>query len=311
MTDTELRHRIPILRRFNRFYTRRIGVLRREFLQSPYSLAQARVIFELAQRKQTTAGELLGALGLDPGYLSRLMRGFEKEELIIRERSAADGRQWLLRLTPAGEAVFATLNQRSNSEAETLLRKLSAEEQTRLLGAMQAIEAILDDAAEDLPPTIIRRHRAGDIGWITYRHGQNYAAEYGFDESFEALVAKILADLVLEGDPQREAIWIAERDGERVASIVCADAGKGVAQLRLLLVEPQARGSGLGGALIDECLRFARQVGYRSIKLWTQSILNTARHLYEKAGFRLVEKEEHRSFGKNLVAEIWAMDLND
>ncbi len=237
------------------------------------------------------------------------MSAFEKEGLVRKVPSESDKRHRLIRLTAKGKKAFSVLNERSTREVTELLQRLSAEDQHRLLHAMQTIERVLGGAPSSAAPYILRLHRAGDIGWITHRHGVLYAEEYGFDETFEALVAEILARFIADHDPKRERIWIAERDGERVGSVMIVDAGDQVAQLRLLLVEPEARGKGLGAHLIQECIDFSRRNGYRKIKLWTQSILAEARHLYAKSGFEIVDEESHRSFGHDLIAEIWQLPL--
>ncbi len=311
--------RVDSVRRFNRFYTRQIGLLAGHYLDSPFSLTQARVIYELAQHDTTTATGLVRQLGLDPGYLSRLLRGFQRRGLLSKQRSARDGRQSLLRLTAKGQRAFQTLNTRSQGDLEAMLGALPAADQSRLVGAMQAIEGLLgapaaaatSAAAPSAKPAayLLRPPRPGDMGWVVARHGALYAQEYGWDEQFEALVAEIVAKFVQELDPQRERCWIAEQDGENVGSVFLVKKSGTVAKLRLLLVEPKARGLGLGARLVDECLRFARQAGYRQMTLWTNSVLLAARHIYAKAGFKLVESGPHHSFGHDLVEETWRLDL--
>ena len=302
---------VSAVRRFNRFYTRRIGVLEEGHLHSPFSLAEVRVLYELAHREDPTAAELAKELGLDAGYLSRILRRFEQRGLVGRTPSAADGRQSHLRLADAGRETFATLNARSSDEIAAMLAPLSPAEQRRLVEAMGVIERLLGAGAEPRTPYVLRPHQPGDIGWVISRHGALYAQEYGFDERFEALVAEIAAHFLRHFDPRRERCWIAERGGESVGSVflVRHPDAEGVAKLRLLLVEPSARGLGIGARLVDECVRFARRAGYRTITLWTQSMLHAARRIYEQAGFRLVREDPHHSFGHDLVGETWELEL--
>lgn len=310
MTEDQLNKNIEKIRRFNRFYTKQIGLLTQGLLKTRFPLTQARIIFELAQHVQSTAKDVIHELGIDPAYLSRILTTFEKEGLIRKVQSKSDNRQWFLKLTAKGKKSFSILNNRSSQEVKVLLRSLSSEDRHRLLSAMHTIENILEAKSNPTTIFLLRSPRPGDIGWITHRHGVLYAEEYGFDETFEALVAEILTRFIQHHDARRERIWIAEQDGESVGSVVVTDAGNLVAQLRLLLVEPQARGKGLGKRLIDECVNFSKRTGYTKIKLWTQSILLEARHLYEKSGFRLVEEKPHTSFGQELVAEIWELPLS-
>jgi len=309
MAVRELEQRVEAARRFNRFYTRTIGVLREGAYKSPFSLTEVRVLYELAHRDQPTATALGRDLGLDAGYLSRILRGFERRGLVIKTRSAADGRQSHLALTAQGRKVFAPLNARSHDEVAALLGGLSSAAQGRLVGAMQTIERLLGDREEPHAPYVLRSPQPGDLGWVVHRHGAVYAQEYGYDAQFEALVAGIVAQFVQRLDPKRERCWIAEQRGEVVGSVFLVARSKTVAQLRLLLVEPNARGSGLGTRLVSECVRFARQTVYRKVMLWTQSELRAARRLYEAAGFRMVRKEKNHSFGKDLVSETWELDL--
>ena len=296
-------------RRFNRFYTKQIGLLSQGILKTRFPLIQARVLYELAQQKQTTASTLVDKLNIDPGYLSRILSNFEKKGLLRKHRSTTDSRQRILKLTNPGKKSFAELDERSRRVAEEMLLGLVDEDRHRLLHAMQTIETILDTQPKPSTPYLLRPHRPGDIGWIIHRHGVVYAEEYGFDETFEALVAEILVQFIHEHDPKREGLWIAEQEGERIGSVMIVDAGDQVAQLRLLLVEPKARGQSVGMRLIDECLNFSRRNRYRKIKLWTQSNLPQARHLYAKAGFERVSQSAHKSFGQDLIAEIWEMPL--
>jgi DNA-binding MarR family transcriptional regulator/GNAT superfamily N-acetyltransferase len=309
MNPTPLNERIEMVRRFNRFYTRQIGVLSEGLLRTPYSLTEARVIFELSRRKSTTASRLGVDLGIDAGYMSRIVRGLEKGGLLRRARSKRDRRERLLGLTARGRKVFGTLNSRARREVRGMLEALPAENQNRLLGAMETIRSVLEPGDSKLEPYLLRPVRPGDIGWVIHRHGVLYAEEYGWDESFEALVARILGDFVKNLDPQRERSWIAEADGQIVGSVFCVKGSKTMAKLRLLLVEPRCRGMGVGSRLVDECIRFARQAGYRKLSLWTNSVLHAARRIYERAGFELVKEERHQSFGENLTGQFWELDL--
>ncbi len=300
------------VRRFNRFYTRQIGVLQDGLLRSPFSLTEVRVLYELAHRDKPTAGMLCAELGIDAGYLSRLLRAFEKRQLIRREPSRTDGRQSLLGLTAKGRRTFAPLEARSNEQVAGMLAKLSPAARKRLMVAMHGIENLLGDeqAPAPKPPYLLRPHQPGDMGWVVHRHGVLYSQEYGYDERFEALVAEIVAEFIQHFDLRRERCWIAEREGEIVGSVFVVKKSKTVSKLRLLLVEPSARGLGIGRRLVGECVRFARQVGYRKMMLWTQSELGAARHLYKEARFRLVRREPHQSWGRDdLVSETWELKL--
>ena len=299
---------VDAVRHFNRFYTRRIGVLEEGLLRSPYTLTEARLIYELAQTPQTTATALGRDLSLDLGYLSRLLQSLKRRGLVQAKRAAHDGRHALLSLTEKGRKAFAMLNSRSREEMSSMLSSLRKPERERLIGAMKTVESLL--AGEKRAPRIVlRAHRPGDMGWVVKAHGEVYAEEYGWDERFEALVADIAAKFVQNFDAKRERCWIAELDGERVGSVFVVQQSKRVAKLRLLLVEPKARGIGLGKRLVDECIRFARANGYKKLVLWTQSNLAAARHLYKKAGFRLVKKQRHKSFGYDLLGEYWELRL--
>jgi DNA-binding MarR family transcriptional regulator/GNAT superfamily N-acetyltransferase len=300
---------IAEIRRFNRFYTRRIGVLRPDLLGSPFTLTEARILYEIAHSDGTTAARLGRELELDRGYLSRLLRGFEHRGLLQRTTSAADRRQQRLSLTEQGETAFAPLDDRSREETGRLLSRLNVSERDRLIAAVRTIEALLGARSEAAAPYLLRPPGPGDMGWVVARHGALYAEEYGWNEEFEALVAEIVASFMRNYNPQRECCWIAEKDGSNAGSAVLVAATAETAQLRLLLVEPGARGLGIGERLVDECLRFARQVRYRSVSLWTNSVLHAARRLYEKIGFRLVEARPHRSFGQDLVGETWELTL--
>jgi DNA-binding MarR family transcriptional regulator/N-acetylglutamate synthase-like GNAT family acetyltransferase len=309
MPKEDPRTRIDALRRFNRFFTRQIGVLREGLLHTPYSLTEARILFEIANHHDLTASDLSRELGLDPGYLSRILAGLERRDLIERTPSESDARRLLLALTPEGRDAFSLLDARSREEVAEMLGELSEEEQQRLLEAMRTIERILDKGFKYSEPFFLRTHEPGDMGWVVHRHGVLYAREYGWDERFEALVARIVADFINNLDPARERCWIAEMEGERIGCVFVVKANDEVAKLRLLLVEPKARGLGLGSRLVEECIRFARSRGYKTLTLWTNSVLDAARHIYEDQGFMLVEEEEHHSFGKGLVGQNWELAL--
>jgi DNA-binding MarR family transcriptional regulator/GNAT superfamily N-acetyltransferase len=303
--------RIAAVRGFNRFYTRQIGVLRKTFLDSPYSLGEARVLYELASGRASTASQIGRALDLDAGYLSRVLRNFEKRGLIARTASARDARQSVLALTARGRNTYAPLERRSQRDTGAMLGRLKPTEQARLIAAMTLIESLLG-AAVPLPPTpgyILRAPRPGDFGWIVKRNAELYAQEYRWKEPFEGVCAQIVADFVNTFDAERERCWIAEMDGERVGCIFLAKDAAKVARIRLLLVEPKARGLGLGARLVDECIGFARRAGYRKVTLWTHSVLSAARHIYEKAGFKLMRSERHKSWGPPVVSEYWDLQL--
>jgi len=308
-SEGDFDQRVDDVRRFNRFYTRQIGVLEEGLLASPYSLTEVRVLYELAHRDQPTATEVGKTLGLDGGYLSRILRGFQQRGLVDSTPSEADGRQNLLRLTGQGRETFGTLEARARESIGAMLAPLPASEQHRLVAAMQAVEAVLVARPESEEPYLLRPHRPGDMGWVVHRHGVLYAQEYGFDERFEALVAEIVAKFIRELDPERERCWIAERDGEIVGCVFLVKDSDKVAKLRLLLVEPKARGLGLGRRLVGECTRFARRAGYTKLTLWTNAELHAARHLYEGAGFRLVHEQPHRSWGPDCIGQTWDLEL--
>jgi DNA-binding MarR family transcriptional regulator/GNAT superfamily N-acetyltransferase len=307
--DSELLERVAAVRAFNRFYTQQIGVLHESLAKSPFSLTEARVLYELAHREESTATTLGDQLDLDPGYLSRILASFKRRGLIRRTACAADGRQSILQLTKEGGEAFATLNLGSQNDVMQLLDRMAPPEQRQLVGAMQTVERLLRTPGKSDTSFILRPHQIGDIGWIVQQHGIVYAQEYGWNEQFEGLVAKIAADFLEAHDPKRERCWIAEKDGENVGCVFLVANSKTVAQLRLLLVEPRARGLGIGKRLVSECVRFARQTGYRKIILWTNNVLHAARHLYERAGFRLIHEEPHRSFGVRLIGETWELKL--
>ena len=309
MGETDIRRRVEAVRRFNRFYTQQIGGLQERLLRSPFSLTEVRVLYELAHRQKLTATELGKELGLDGGYLSRILRGFEERGLIGKRPSEADGRQSHLWLTGKGRNAFAPINARSHDEITAVLGNLSTSQQNRLVEAMHTIEGLLGAQPEQKSLYLLRLHRPGDMGWVVHSHAALYAQEYRWDEQFEALVAGIVAKFIQHYDPKHERCWIAEKDGEPVGSVFLVKRSKTAAKLRLLLVEPRARGVGLGTRLVNECIVFARQAGYRKIMLWTNSVLYAARHIYEKAGFRLVHEEAHHSFGHDLIGETWELKL--
>lgn len=307
MPDVDFDNRIEAVRQFNRFHTRKIGVLNEGLLGGPFSLAEARVLYELATREQTIASELASELRLDPGYLSRILRGFANRGLIKRQPSDTDARQSVLSLTRQGRKAFATMDARSRAEVAEMLHGLTGTDQNRLVAAMRQIAELLEPRTPGKVSYILRPHRPGDMGWIVHRHGVLYAEQYGWDERFEGLVAGVAAQFIERFDPKRERCWIAEIEGEMVGCVLLAKQSQTVAKLRLLLVEPKARGLGIGTRLVDELVRFARQVGYKKVVLWTNSILLPARRLYERAGFRLVHEEPHDSFGSGLIGETWEL----
>lgn len=305
-----LDNKVDQVRKFNRIYTRKIGVLHEGLLHSSYSLSEVRILFEIANSDNPTATKLSRELGLDAGYLSRILTRFEEKELTERVRSEHDGRQFFIRLTQEGMKVFSVLDQRSRDEVAEILNELSEEEQQKLLKSMHDIANILDKKSFKFSEAFfLRSHHPGDMGWVTHRHGVLYAQEYGWDERFEALVAQIAADFINNYKPERERCIIAEMNSEIVGSVFVVQSSETVAKLRLLLVEPKARGLGLGSRLVQECITFARRAGYQKLVLWTNSVLVEARRIYDKAGFKLVEHEEHHSFGKDLIGETWELTL--
>jgi DNA-binding MarR family transcriptional regulator/GNAT superfamily N-acetyltransferase len=305
--------RITAVRGFNRFYTRQVGVLRKTFLDSPYSLGEARVLYEIASGRSRTASDIGRALDLDAGYLSRVLRNFEKRGLIERKTSVGDARQSHLTLTARGRKAYAPLERRSQHDTGAMLGKLDPADQARLIAAMTTIETLLGGTAQAKPQTgdgySLRAPRIGDFGWIVKRHGELYAQEYQWTAPFEGVCAQIVADFVNKFDPRRERCWIAELNGENVGSVFLAKESATVARLRLLLVDPKARGLGLGAKLTDESIRFARSAGYKKITLWTHSVLTAARHIYQKAGFKLMRSEKHKSWGRPVVSEHWDLEL--
>lgn len=301
--------RIAALRRFNRFYTREIGVLRKGFLGSPFSLAEARVLYEIWRGNRPTATDIARALDLDAGYLSRVLRAFENGGLIAKTVSKTDARQAHLSLTARGKKTFAPLERASQDSASAMLGKLPLSDQKRLVAAMATIEQLIGPAQANVQPYLMRPHRPGDMGWVVARHATVYGEEYGWDETIEALTAEIVATFVRNYDPKRERCWIAERDGEIVGCVFLVKEDETTARLRLLIVDPKARGLGIGARLVDECVQFARAAGYRRITLWTHRVLDGARKLYIGAGFQLTREWTHDDFGKTLVAETWDLEL--
>lgn len=299
---------VSTIRAFNRFYTRKIGVVD-GMASSPFSLAEARVLYELARRERPTATEIRKELGLDAGYLSRILLGFERRKIVARAQSKSDERQKFLSLTAKGRKIFVALNERSNRDAAAMIEKLSPAVRSRLIGALQTVRTVLGDAPETRTAYVLRQHEAGDMGWVVERQGILYVREYGWDETYEALAAEIVAQFIRNYDPKRGRCWIAEKDGVRVGVVFAVKASEELAKLRLLHVEPEARGLGIGRRLVEECIRFARHAGYKRMTLWTSSILTAARHIYADAGFELMRSENQHGFGKDLTMETWELDL--
>ena len=302
---------VAAVRRFNRFYTRAIGVLEKGYLGTDYTLAEGRVLYEIATSDGVTAKRIGEITGLDAGYLSRIVGRFERDGVVARERSASDGRSATLRLTPHGQTVFAPFDDRSARMVEGLIGRLSAPARSRLTGALAEIEALLDAPP---PETVtLRPHRPGDMGWVVERHAMVYGREYGWGEKIEAVTAHIVADFLDNFDPARARCWIAERGGERVGCVFLVPDEEGgdpaVARLRLLLLEPSARGTGLGRRLVTECIAFARSAGYRDVVLWTHAVLAAARGIYAAAGFKLERTWTHDEFGVEEVSETWRLVL--
>jgi DNA-binding MarR family transcriptional regulator/GNAT superfamily N-acetyltransferase len=312
MAGRERQRRIAAMRRFNRFYTRQIGVLRKTYLESPYSLGEARILYEVAQARSPTASDVGRALDLDAGYLSRVLRSLERNGLIERMVSTRDARQSHLALSARGKRAFAPLERRSQRNTGAMLDKLAPTDQSRLISAMSTVERLLSGGEREMPAHrryVLRAPRPGDFGWIVKRHAELYALEYGWTEPFEGVCAQIVAEFVNKFDKTRERCWIAEMDGENVGSIILAKETESVARVRLLLLDPKARGLGLGARLVDECITFARRTGYKKMTLWTHRVLVAARHIYENAGFKLTRSERHRSWGKPVVGEHWDLAL--
>ncbi len=307
MSEPDTEDQVAAVRAFNRFYTRKLGVLDQHLLKSPFSLSEARVLYELAHREEISAKEIGTELGLDPGYLSRIVQKFDEDGLLTRSPLASDRRQYQLCLTAKGRQTFARINRASHDEVAAMLTRLPPDDRVRLTGAMGMIERLLGEAPP--PRAVLRDPRPGDMGWVVQSHGALYASEYGFDSSFEALVAEIVAKFLTSFDASRERCWIADLDGAAVGSVFLVRHSDDIAKLRLLLVDPAGRGHGLGKRLVGECITFARACGYRKITLWTQSILVAARKIYQDAGFVLAKSEPHRSFGQDLVGETWERAL--
>ena len=309
MSQLDSEQEVAAVRAFNRFYTRKLGVLDQQLLKSPFSLSEARVLYELAHRENLSAKEIGAELGLDAGYLSRIVQNFDEGGLITREPLPADRRQYRLALTAKGRQTFAKLERSMQDEVAAMLATLPHDGKARLVGAMAEIERLLGESGGLRSPAVLREPRPGDMGWVVQSHGAFYAREYGFDSSFEGLVAEIAAKFLASFDASRERCWIADIDGTQVGSIFLVRYTDDVAKLRLLLVDPAGRGQGLGHRLVAECIVFAKACGYRRITLWTQSILVAARKIYQDAGFVLVATEPHRSFGQSLIGETWEMEL--
>jgi DNA-binding MarR family transcriptional regulator/N-acetylglutamate synthase-like GNAT family acetyltransferase len=309
MNTSPAERRIAAIRRFNRFYTQRLGVLSEVFLNTPFSLTEARVLHALAHRDGATATWLGRELDLDAGYLSRILRDFERRGLILRNPSPQDGRQTMISLTADGRDAFEPLDRASHSEVGNMLAPLAEADQERLVAALRTISELLGGERDPAPAFILRPHRPGDMGWVTERHGVLYTQEYGLNHKMEAYVAEVVGRFLREFDPVREHCWIAERDGTQIGSVFIVKQSDTVAKLRLLIVEPTARGLGVGRRLVEECVRFARQAGYREIVLWTHSILTAARRIYASVGFELVETETHDEFGPELEGETWRLRL--
>ncbi len=307
--DSPTDDRVAAIRRFNRFYTRRIGVLQEGYSGGPFSLAEARVLYEIGQRDKLTATDIARELGLDAGYLSRILKAFEARGYILREVSGSDGRQSLLSMTPRGRKAFAPIEAHTVSEVTAMLGTLPPDAQDRLVDALHTVETLLDEQEEPRVPYILRPLQPGDIGWIVARHGVIYGREYGWDQTIEVLTAEIAATFVRNFDPKRECCWIAERNGENAGCVFIVKENEETARLRLLLVDSAARGLGIGKRLVEECIRFSRAAGYRRITLWTHRVLEGARKIYVNAGFKLTKEWTHDDFGKTLVAETWDMEL--
>jgi DNA-binding MarR family transcriptional regulator/GNAT superfamily N-acetyltransferase len=305
----EFEHRIAAICSFNRFYTQHIGLLQDGMVDSPFSLAEARVVYELGRLDKPTATSVAAALDLDPGYLSRIVAKFVEQDLVARSPSNIDRRQFHLHLTPKGRRAFAQLDRGSHEVVAKILKNLEDSEQARIVKAMSAIQGLLASSAVEKPSYQLRPHGVGDMGWVVARHAVLYGQEYGWGDSFESMIAEIVAAFLKNYDHARERCWIAEIDGDPVGSVFLVNETEQIARLRLLLVEPHARGLGIGRRLVEECVKFSRQCGYKGITLWTHSILAAARDIYERAGFRHMHQQTHRDFGPELVGETWDMKL--
>jgi len=301
---------IETIRAFNRFYTNKIGVLARDYLATPYTLTEGRILYEMGARERVSATELNRDLGLDPAYLSRILKKFREGGFIESEPDPSDKRSQILNITDKGREIYETLGERSRQQIADDLRNVDETGQARLIGAMQAIRATLDPSTATPPaPVIMRPYRIGDMGWLIEAQATAYAREYGLNEKFEALVAEIAGKFIANFNPERERCWIAERDGRRVGSVLVADGGGDTAKLRLLYLDPSVRGLGLGRALVEQCIKFSTLAGYRKLSLWTNDILTAAIHIYEKTGFKLVSEERHAMFGPECNGQTWELDL--
>jgi DNA-binding MarR family transcriptional regulator/GNAT superfamily N-acetyltransferase len=311
MNDRDVTDLGPIdaVRHFNRFYTRQLGFLEEGLLRSDFTLTEARILYELAHRDEATATEMCDELGLDAGYFSRILKKFVTSDLVSRQISAVDARQAALSLTARGRAAFEPLNRASQKQIAGLLEGLGNREASDLIDAMRTIERLLGERPAPAVPYILRPHQIGDMGWVVHRQGILYAQEYGWDETFEALVAEIVAAFIKNYDQRWERCWIAEREGEIVGSVFLVRESATVAKLRLLYVERAARGLGIGQHLVEECIRATRHKGYKTLTLWTNDVLVSARRIYQAAGFRKVAEERHHSFGHDLVGQNWSLDL--
>jgi DNA-binding MarR family transcriptional regulator/GNAT superfamily N-acetyltransferase len=299
--------RVARLRAFNRFYTAAFGLLRDGLLDTPHSLTESRILYELGTADAASPSQLAELLRLNLGYVSRVLSRLKDQRLVKGETSSQDGRRQIVSLTKEGRRAFKLLDDRSSAQVRELLSGLSEDEQEQLMSSVGQIESLLGQKRSDL--VVLRAPLPGDYGWVVQRHGELYAQEYGWDETFEALVARIVADYVDHRDPKREGAWIAEANGERVGCVFCMRNEDAVAKLRILLVEPSARGMGVGTRLVEECIRFAKRAGYKQVTLWTNDVLVDARRIYERAGFRLVDEERHHSFGHDLTGQDWLLDL--
>lgn len=309
MASKQAATRVNAVRTFNRFYSRQIGALDEHLLRSPLSLGEARVLYELAITDSPVASDIAANLGLNAGYLSRILAGFVRRGLVTRSRSRSDGRQAPLSLTRKGRTLFGRLNRDSDEQVASLISTLPGPAQDELVNSMQFIQRALGGRTDRAASVILREHRAGDIGWVIQRHGEIYTEEYGWDTRFETLVGEIALKFLRDNDPGRERLWIAERDGIKLGCVLLVERSKSLAQLRLLLVEPSARGLGIGQRLVAECISFARAAGYKRMRLWTNDVLVSARKIYQAAGFRLIEEEQHDSWGKPLTSQTWEMSL--
>ncbi|MFB9947248.1 GNAT family N-acetyltransferase [Rhizobium puerariae] len=303
---------IETIRAFNRFYTNKIGVLAKDYLSTPYTLTEGRILYEMGARRRVSATELNRDLGLDPAYLSRILKKFREAGFIDSEPDPADKRSQILTITGTGTEIYETLGERSRQQIAGDLRDVDETGKARLIDAMQAIRAILDPSAATLPPPVIMRpYRIGDMGWLIEAQATAYAREYGLNEKFEALIAEVAGKFIANFNPERERSWIAERGGKRVGSVLVADGGDDVAKLRLLYLDPEARGLGLGRMLVEQCIKFSTLAGYRTLSLWTNDMLTAAIHIYRKTGFKLVSEERHAMFGPECVGQTWELDLRE